>query len=112
MNEFTVRPTLFLGPIYQTIDAGRLRAANRETFPFFNAVDADLTPTSTAAVDVQFVTFYIFGVIPFAAPPSAKVGGGRCMLCFFSYFHLSINFPSRPHRLASWQFFFFYIRFM
>ena len=34
------------GPIYQAIDVGRLRARNRETFPFFNAVDADLTPTS------------------------------------------------------------------
>ena len=39
-----------LGSIYQTIDATRLRAANRETFPFFNAVDADLAPTSAAAV--------------------------------------------------------------
>jgi hypothetical protein len=61
-----------LGPIYQTIDAGRLRASNRETFPFFNAVDADLTPTSAAAVDVQFVKFYIFGLLQVAAPPSAR----------------------------------------
>ena len=60
------------GPIYQTIDVGRLRARNRETFPFFNAVDADLTPTSRSAVNVQFVKFFIFGVAPVDAPPSAR----------------------------------------
>ena len=61
-----------LGPIYQTIDAPRRRAANRETFPFFNAVAADLTPTSAAAVDVQFVEFKIFGLVTVKAPPSAR----------------------------------------
>jgi len=60
------------GPIYQAIDVGRLRARNRETFPFFNAVDADLTPTSRSAVNVQFVKFFIFGVAPVDAPPSAR----------------------------------------
>lgn len=61
-----------LGPIYQTLDAGRLRASNRETFPFYNAVDADLTPTGASSVDVQFVKFFIFGLIPVVAPPSAR----------------------------------------
>jgi hypothetical protein len=61
-----------LGPIYQTLDAGRLRANNRETAPFFNAVDADLTPTTANAVNVQFVKFKIFGFIPVTAPESAK----------------------------------------
>jgi len=60
------------GPIYQTIDVGRLRANNSETFPFFNAVDADLTPTSASNVNVQFVKFKIFGLIPVTAPESAK----------------------------------------
>ena len=61
-----------LGPIYQTIDTGRLRVRNRETFPFFNAVDADLTPTSKSAVNVQFVQFEIFGLLKVTAPESAK----------------------------------------
>jgi len=61
-----------LGPIYQTIDTGRLRANNRETFPFYNGVDADLTPTSAAAVNVQFVTFLIFGLLPVTAPATAR----------------------------------------
>ena len=61
-----------LGPIFQTIDVDRLRARNRETFPFFNAVDADLTPSSASAVDVQFVTFYVFGFIEVTAPASAR----------------------------------------
>ena len=61
-----------LGPIFQTIDVDRLRARNRETFPFFNAVDADLTPASASAVDVQFVTCYVFGFIEVTAPASAR----------------------------------------
>ena len=61
-----------IGPIYQTIDTERLRARNRETFPFFNAVDADLTPTSASGVNVQFVKFQIFGVIKVDAPASAR----------------------------------------
>jgi hypothetical protein len=60
-----------LGPIYQTIDARRLRARNRETFPFFNAVDARLTPTSASAADVRFTQFSIFGAIKVKAPESA-----------------------------------------
>ena len=35
-------------------------------------MEADLTPTSAAAVDVQFVKFYIFGFLPITAPPSAR----------------------------------------
>ena len=62
------------GPIYQAIDVGRLRARNRETFPFFNAVDADLTPTSRSAMNVQFVKFFIFGV---GARGRAAVGTAR-----------------------------------
>jgi len=61
-----------IGPIYQTIDVERLRARNRETFPFFNAVDADVTPTSASGVDVQFVRFKIFGVVGVDAPASAR----------------------------------------
>ena len=60
------------GKIYQTIDVPRNRARNRETFPFFNAVDADLTPTSQSNVDVQFVKFEIFGILKVDAPESAK----------------------------------------
>ena len=61
-----------IGPIYQTIDVERRRARNRETFPFFNAVDADVTPTSASGVDVQFVRFTIFGVVGVDAPASAR----------------------------------------
>ena len=61
-----------IGPIYQTIDARRARARNRETFPFFNAVDADLTPKSPSAADVQFVRFSIFGMFGVDAPASAR----------------------------------------
>jgi hypothetical protein len=61
-----------IGPIYQTIDARRARARNRETFPFFNAVDADLTPKSPSAADVQFVRFSIFGILGVDAPASAR----------------------------------------
>ena len=60
------------GPIYQTIDAVRLRAKNQEGTPFFNSVAAELTPTSASAVDVQFVLFRIFGLIPVKASASAK----------------------------------------
>jgi hypothetical protein len=69
-----------LGPIYQTIDVPRLRAANRETFPFFNAVDADLTPTSAAAVDVKFVKFKLFGGLIRVDAPAAARGALRCVL--------------------------------
>ena len=59
------------GPIYQTIDAGSLRARNRETWPFFNAVEAELNPTNRSNVKVQFKLFRIFGFIPVPAPASA-----------------------------------------
>ena len=56
----------------KTPDARRARARNRETFPFFNAVDADLTPKSPSAADVQFVRFSIFGMFGVDAPASAR----------------------------------------
>eukprot|EP01025_Chloroclados_australasicus_P061894 TRINITY_DN8130_c0_g1_i1.p2 TRINITY_DN8130_c0_g1~~TRINITY_DN8130_c0_g1_i1.p2 ORF type:complete len:175 (-),score=26.78 TRINITY_DN8130_c0_g1_i1:350-874(-) len=70
----TKRPALFRpqGPIFQTIDAKALKAKNQETWPFFNAVDADINPISKSKVDVQFKTFYILGVIPVKAPGSAR----------------------------------------
>lgn len=60
------------GPIYQTIDAVNLRARNRETWPFFNSVEAELTPTNATNVNVQFKLFRIFGLLPVTAPESAK----------------------------------------
>lgn len=70
----TSRPPFLrpFGPIYQTIDAESLRARNQETAPFFNAVEADLTPISKTKVAVQFKTFYLLGLIPVQAPPSAR----------------------------------------
>lgn len=70
----TSRPPLLRpgGPIYQTIDARTLRARNQETWPFFNRVDAELTPKSASLVAVQFIKFYIFGLIPVTAPPTAR----------------------------------------
>ena len=46
-------------------------ARNQETFPFFNAVRAELTPINSRKVKVQFKTFYILGLIPVQAPESA-----------------------------------------
>jgi hypothetical protein len=60
------------GPIYQSIDAEALTARNQETVPFFNAVDATLSPKNTTTVDVQFQKFYILGFIPITAPASAR----------------------------------------
>ena len=60
------------GPIYQSIDAGALTARNQETVPFFNAVDATLSPKNATTVDVQFQKFYILGFIPITAPASAR----------------------------------------
>ena len=60
------------GPIFQTIDAGRLRAKNQETWPFFSSVTAALTPTSVSAVNVQFKTFRLLGFIPVTAPEAAR----------------------------------------
>ena len=44
-------------------DTGKLLAQNNETQPFFNAVKAELTPTSDSAVDVQFKVFKIFNTV-------------------------------------------------
>lgn len=60
------------GRIYQFIDAANLKARNQETFPFFNSVTAELTPTSKSAVDVQFKTFKLLGLVPITAPPTAR----------------------------------------
>ena len=58
---------------YQTIDTTTLTARNQESGPFFNAVDAELTPVSRSKVNVQFVQFEAFGgVLKFPAPESAK----------------------------------------
>jgi len=69
------KPAIFRprGAIYQTIDTSTLRAQNRETSPFYNAVDADLSPTSKSAVNVQFKTFSILGgVAKIKAPENAR----------------------------------------
>ena len=60
------------GPIYQTLDAGSLKAENQETAPFYNAVLAELIPESDIKVQVQFKKFKIFGILPVTAPDSAK----------------------------------------
>lgn len=58
---------------YQTIDTANLKARNQESGPFFNAVDAELTPVSRSKVNVQFIQFEAFGgVIKFPAPETAK----------------------------------------
>ena len=69
----TKRPPFLrpFGDIYQTIDAENLRARNQETVPFFNAVEAELKPLTKKKVQVNFKTFYILGIIPIQAPPSA-----------------------------------------
>lgn len=61
-----------LGPIFQLLDNARLKAANKETWPFFNQVYADLDPLSNSKVAVQFREFKILGLLPIKAPPSAK----------------------------------------
>ena len=60
------------GPIFQTIDAERLRAKNQETWPFFSSVTAALTPTSKSAAKVQFKTFRLLGFVPVTAPDAAR----------------------------------------
>eukprot|EP01025_Chloroclados_australasicus_P066130 TRINITY_DN904_c0_g1_i1.p2 TRINITY_DN904_c0_g1~~TRINITY_DN904_c0_g1_i1.p2 ORF type:complete len:179 (-),score=29.59 TRINITY_DN904_c0_g1_i1:310-846(-) len=60
------------GPIFQTLDTKKLKGRNQETYPFFNGVVAQLTPASKSRVDVQFKTFYIFGLFPFPASPLFK----------------------------------------
>lgn len=60
------------GPIYQVLDGPSLSAENRETFPFFNRVVAALEPETASRVAVQFKRFFIFGLIPVDAPPTAR----------------------------------------
>ena len=69
----TSRPPFLrpFGDIFQSIDAAALTARNQETVPFFNAVEAELQPINNKKVKVQFKTFYILGLIPIQAPPSA-----------------------------------------
>ena len=64
-----LRPT---GPIYQVLDGPSLSAENRETFPFFNRVVAALEPETASRVAVQFKRFFIFGLLPIDAPPTAR----------------------------------------
>ena len=70
----TTRPAAFRprGPIYQLLDGPSLRAKNRETFPFYNAVEAKLVPETKSRVAVQFKRFFIFGLIPVTAPKTAR----------------------------------------
>jgi hypothetical protein len=70
----TSRPAAFRprGPIYQLLDGPNLRAKNRETFPFYNAVEAELVPETKSRVAVQFKRFFIFGLIPVTAPETAR----------------------------------------
>lgn len=70
----TTRPAAFRprGPIYQLLDGPNLRAKNRETFPFYNAVEAALEPETKSRVAVQFKKFFIFGLIPVSAPETAR----------------------------------------
>ncbi len=83
----TKRPALLRpsGPIYQLLDGGALRAANRESAPLFNSVTAQLSPLSASKVAVQFKQFKILGLIPVTAPPSARgelqVRGGAAGGC-------------------------------
>lgn len=60
------------GPIYQFIDAPNLKAANKESYPFFNQVYADLKAETKSRAAVQFRQFRILGLIPVTAPDSAR----------------------------------------
>ncbi|KMZ73017.1 PAP fibrillin [Zostera marina] len=60
------------GNIFQAINADTLRGQNRETWPFFNQVTADLTPLNTKKIAVKFDTFKILGFIPVKAPDRAR----------------------------------------
>eukprot|EP00475_Leptophrys_vorax_P033262 TRINITY_DN52050_c0_g1_i1.p1 TRINITY_DN52050_c0_g1~~TRINITY_DN52050_c0_g1_i1.p1 ORF type:complete len:264 (+),score=23.53 TRINITY_DN52050_c0_g1_i1:134-925(+) len=68
-KPFFLRPQ---GPIFQAIDAETLQARNMETWPFFNQVQATLTPTSDSSVDVKFDVFKILSLISIQAPDSAR----------------------------------------
>eukprot|EP00271_Cylindrocystis_brebissonii_P010647 TRINITY_DN26912_c0_g1_i1.p1 TRINITY_DN26912_c0_g1~~TRINITY_DN26912_c0_g1_i1.p1 ORF type:complete len:265 (-),score=47.03 TRINITY_DN26912_c0_g1_i1:711-1505(-) len=60
------------GPIYQCIDTESLQAQNIESWPFFNQVQATLTPLSDTRVDVKFDQFKIASLIPVKSPESAR----------------------------------------
>eukprot|EP00798_Chlamydomonas_sp_ICE-L_P002362 gene2362-8670_t len=60
------------GKIFQILDAETLTARNQETAPFFNSVNAELSPMSASEVAVQFKQFKILGLITVTAPESAK----------------------------------------
>lgn len=60
------------GPIHQYLDPENLKAANKESWPFFNQVYAELTPETDSRVAVQFKQFRIGGLIRVTAPDSAK----------------------------------------
>ncbi|CAI5490822.1 unnamed protein product [Closterium sp. Naga37s-1] len=68
-RPFFLRPS---GPIFQAIDGETLQARNLETWPFFNQVQATLTPTSASAVDVKFDVFKILSLVPIKAPDTAR----------------------------------------
>jgi len=59
------------GPIFQTLDAGSLKARNEESWPLFNKVDAELIPLNESKVRVQFKLFKLLGFVPVKAPESA-----------------------------------------
>ena len=68
-----------LGPIYQTLDAGRLRASNRENLPILQRRRGRAgTPTGASSVDVQFVKFFIFGLIPVVAANAVRARRVSC----------------------------------
>jgi len=48
-----------------------MKALNRETAPFFNQVQAELTATSKTNVAVQFTLFKIFGLVRQTTPTCA-----------------------------------------
>eukprot|EP00877_Chromochloris_zofingiensis_P013596 jgi/Chrzof1/8490/Cz03g13020.t1 len=78
------KPALFRpsGPIYQLLDGPNLKAANRETAPFYNQVTAELTPLSANKVAVQFKTFKIFGLLPITAPQAGGRGRGELAVTY------------------------------
>ena len=53
-------------------DAPKLKARNNESWPYFNAVTASLTPESKSRVAVKFEQFKILNLIPVTAPDSAR----------------------------------------
>ena len=53
-------------------DAEKLKARNAESTPYFNSVDATLTPETDSRVAVKFDTFKILNLIPVNAPDSAR----------------------------------------